>query len=69
MQHSLTHGSEVEYERIRSGETTPEAAYSLDPRNASDWLFCYALTAQDDESMGMRLEQVIDSLYADVKDE
>ena len=41
----------------------------LDPRNASDWLFCYALTAQDDESMGVRLEQVIDSLYANVKDD
>ncbi len=39
----------------------------LDPRSASDWLFCYALTAPDDESMADRLEQVIDKLYENVR--
>lgn len=39
----------------------------LDPRNATDWLVLYAITAGDDESMSGRMEQVIEALYADVR--
>lgn len=39
----------------------------LDPRNATDWLVLYAITAGDDQSMSERMEQVIEALYADVK--
>ena len=39
----------------------------LDPRSAFDWLVLYALTATGDESMGERMERVIEELYADVK--
>lgn len=41
----------------------------LDPRNAFDWLVLYAITAGEDESMSERMEQVIDYMYADVKEE
>lgn len=37
----------------------------LDPRNASDWLVLYALTATD-EPMSERMEQVIEYMFADV---
>ena len=39
---------------------------SLDPRNATDWLVLYAITAQD-EPMSERLEQVIDGIFADIQ--
>ena len=35
---------------------------TLDPRNPTDWLVLYALTA-DDESMSERMEQVIEKIY------
>lgn len=38
----------------------------LDPRSAFDWLVLYALTATGEESMSERMEQVIDTLYADI---
>ena len=38
----------------------------LDPRNATDWLVLYALTADGDESMSERMEHVIEHLFADV---
>lgn len=38
----------------------------LDPRNATDWLVLYAITAED-EPMSERMEQVIELLYADQK--
>ena len=37
----------------------------LDPRNATDWLVLYAITAED-EPMSERMEQVIDHIYSDV---
>lgn len=39
---------------------------TLDPRNATDWLVLYALTAGEDESMSERMAQVIDLLFADI---
>ena len=36
---------------------------TLDPRNATDWLVLYALTADADESTSERMEQVIDALF------
>ena len=39
---------------------------TLDPRNATDWLIMYALTADGDESMSERMSQVIDRLFADM---
>ena len=36
----------------------------LDPRNATDWLVLYAITAED-EPMSQRMEQVIELLYSD----
>lgn len=39
----------------------------LDPRNATDWLVLYAITAGDDQPMSERMEQVIEVLYADVR--
>ena len=39
---------------------------ALDPRNATDWLIMYALTADGDESMSERMSQVIDHLFADM---
>ncbi len=39
----------------------------LDPRNATDWLVLYAITAGDDQPMSERMEQVIEALYADVR--
>ncbi|MCD8052086.1 MAG: hypothetical protein LUE89_10480 [Clostridiales bacterium] len=41
---------------------------TLDPRNATDWLVLYSLTAGEDESMSERMTQVIDHLFADVKE-
>ncbi len=38
----------------------------LDPRNATDWLVLYAITADGDQPMSERMEQVIEALYADV---
>ena len=38
----------------------------LDPRNATDWLILYAVTAVD-EPMSERMEQVIELMFADVK--
>jgi len=39
----------------------------LDPRNATDWLVLYAITAEGhDQPMSERMEQVIEALYADV---
>ena len=38
----------------------------LDPRNATDWLVLYAVTATE-ESMSERMEQVIENLFADQK--
>lgn len=38
----------------------------LDPRNATDWLVLYALTAGEEESMSERMAQVIDHLFADI---
>ena len=35
---------------------------TLDPRNPTDWLVLYALTA-DEESMSERMEQVIEKIY------
>jgi len=40
---------------------------SLDPRNATDWLVLYAITAGDGQPMSERMEQVIEVLYADVR--
>lgn len=41
----------------------------LDPRNATDWLVLYAITAEgQDQPMSERMEQVIEALYADVID-
>ena len=37
---------------------------TLDPRNASDWLVLYALTAMD-EPMSERMEQVIAHMFED----
>ena len=37
----------------------------LDPRNASDWLVLYAITATD-EPMSERMEQVIEYMFTDV---
>lgn len=37
----------------------------LDPRNATDWLVLYAITATD-EPMSERIEQVIEFIFADV---
>lgn len=37
----------------------------LDPRNATDWLVLYAITAED-EPMSERIEQVIEFLFADI---
>lgn len=39
---------------------------TLDPRNATDWLIMYALTADGNESMSERMSQVIDHLFADM---
>lgn len=40
----------------------------LDPRNATDWLVLYAITAEgQDQPMSERMEQVIEALYADVR--
>lgn len=39
----------------------------LDPRNATDWLVLYAITAGEDQPMSERMEQVIEALYADVR--
>ncbi len=39
----------------------------LDPRNATDWLVLYAITAGDEQPMSERMEQVIEALYADVR--
>jgi len=39
----------------------------LDPRNATDWLVLYAITADGDHPMSERMEQVIEALYADVR--
>ncbi|MCM1150291.1 MAG: hypothetical protein NC319_09455 [Butyricicoccus sp.] len=40
----------------------------LDPRNATDWLVLYAITAEGhDQAMSERMEQVIEALYADVR--
>lgn len=39
----------------------------LDPRNATDWLVLYAITAGDGQPMSERMEQVIEKLYADVR--
>ncbi len=36
---------------------------TLDPRNVTDWLVLYALTAGDDESMSERMAGVIEQLY------
>ncbi|MCD8146724.1 MAG: hypothetical protein LUD84_05520 [Clostridiales bacterium] len=41
---------------------------TLDPRNATDWLVLYALTAREDESMSERMTQVIDHLFADIQE-
>ena len=39
----------------------------MDPRNVSDWLFLYAIGADNnDQSMSERLEQVIALMYADI---
>ncbi|WP_297232583.1 hypothetical protein [uncultured Flavonifractor sp.] len=38
---------------------------TLDPRNATDWLVLYAITASE-ESMSERMEQVIDGIFSDV---
>lgn len=39
----------------------------MDPRNATDWLVLYAITAEgQDQAMSERMEQVIETLYADV---
>lgn len=38
----------------------------LDPRNPTDWLVLYAITAED-EPMSERMEQVIEHIFADVK--
>ena len=35
----------------------------LDPRNATDWLVLYAVTATE-ESMSERMEQVIELLFS-----
>lgn len=40
----------------------------LDPRNATDWLFLYAMCADPDESMSDRLSQVIDHMFEDVRE-
>ena len=37
----------------------------LDPRNATDWLVLYAITATD-EPMSERIEQVVERLFADI---
>ena len=42
---------------------------TLDPRNATDWLVLYALTAGEEESMSERMAQVIDHLFADIPQE
>ena len=39
----------------------------LDPRNATDWLFLYAMCADPDEAMSDRLEQVIDHMFDNVR--
>lgn len=36
----------------------------LDPRNATDWLVLYAVTAYE-ESMSERMEKVIEHIFAD----
>ena len=42
----------------------------LDPRNATDWLVLYAITAEGQgQSMSERMEQVIEALYADVAEQ
>lgn len=38
----------------------------LDPRNPTDWLVLYAITA-DDEPMSERMEQVIEHMFSDTK--
>ena len=38
----------------------------LDPRNATDWLVLYAVTATE-ESMSERMEKVIEYMFADQK--
>ena len=40
----------------------------LDPRNATDWLFLYAMCADPDEAMSDRLEQVIDAMFDNVRE-
>ena len=42
---------------------------TLDPRNATDWLVIYALSAGEDESMSERMSQVIDHLFSDIGQE
>lgn len=39
----------------------------LDPRNPTDWLVLYAITADDDEPMSERMEQVIEYMFSDIK--
>lgn len=39
---------------------------TLDPRNATDWLVIYALSAGENKSMSERMAQVIDHLFADI---
>lgn len=41
---------------------------TLDPRNATDWLVLYALTAGEDESMSERMTEVIDHLFSDLQE-
>lgn len=41
----------------------------LDPRNASDWLILYAISTDDDTPMSERLEQVIEHMFEDVKND
>ncbi len=40
----------------------------LDPRNATDWLFLYAMCCDPDESMSDRLSQVIDHMFKNVRE-
>lgn len=39
----------------------------LDPRNATDWLILYAISADPDEPMSDRLEQVISCVFDSVQ--
>ncbi len=41
---------------------------ALDLRNAWDWLALYALTAGPEESMSERMQQVIESIFADLQE-